>query len=105
MFELDEYRKTMDEIVRSKEYAPNVSTIWDLKRIDFKAAPKGMEKTLVNVRKSYPERRGAKIAYVVDSTLGFGMIRMLETLIGDGEAHQKVFYNECEAEKWLTGTA
>lgn len=99
-FDLGQYKGAMEQIVTSTEYAPTVTTIWDLTELEFSQVEKNLEKQVVLARKPYSQRKGAKIAYVVKSQLGFGLMRMLENLIGDEEAYQKVFYDYVEAEKW-----
>lgn len=103
-FDLNSLHETMDKIVNSSDYPPTVTTIWDLCELDFTKIEKHVERQVTLARKKYPQRKGAKIAYVVSNQLGFGMMRMLETLIEDEETDQKVFYDYSEAEKWIIKT-
>jgi len=98
--DLDEYQSVMQSIISSKDHLPNVRTIWDLTALDFSSLDRQREEQIVYIHKTVPERSGATVAYVVANELGFGMMRMLEALFGDG-ARSRVFYDYAEAEDWL----
>jgi hypothetical protein len=98
---LDEYRSSIEAIVRSKEHPPDIRTLWDLRELDFNEIDRSLEKSLILVSKEFPERGSAKIAFIVKSDLGFGMTRMFEALADKLGYETKVFRSYSEGENWL----
>ena len=98
---LDEYRSSVEAIVRSEEFPPDIRTLWDLRELEFTAIDRSLEVKLVSVSEQFPERSPAKIAFVVKSELGFGMIRMFELLADKLAFRTMVFKSYSEAEAWL----
>ena len=56
---------------------------------------------MILVRRRYPERARARIAYVVASDLGFGMSRMYELLSDASPQYNALFRDHDEAMAWL----
>jgi len=80
------------------------NTLWDVSSIDFKhissEAIKSFSEKIGPVTKV---RQGLKTAFVVDSDLAFGMIRMLQTLYNDKiNIVVQIFKNQRDAVQWLT---
>jgi hypothetical protein len=98
---LDEYRSSIDAIVHSTEHPPNIRTLWDLRELDFSEIDRSFEERLISISEEFPERRSVKIAFIVKGDLGFGMLRMFETLADRLRYETKVFRNFSEGENWL----
>jgi hypothetical protein len=98
---VEEYRSSIEAIVRSKDYPPNIRTLWDLRELEFTEIDRRFEESLINISKQFPERRSAKIAFIVKTELGFGMIRMFETLADKLGYETMVFRSYSEGENWL----
>ena len=101
-FEVDSYHEVMREITSGRDFASDIATIWDMRTFDFGSFNKEMTEPLVNARKLYPERRGARIAYVVPDQIGYGMMRMFEVMT-ETEESSYVFYDYEKALSWTTG--
>ena len=100
-FTSEEYRSALSAIASSTSHSPSIRSIWDLRELDFTKVTPQLVRACVEVRSSFPKRHPAKIAFVVDDDLGFGMTRMFE-IVGDqlGDA-TKVFREFFDAELWL----
>lgn len=98
---IEEYRSITEEIVSSASYPPNIRTIWDFRGLDFSTITRDFVHALRNVRAAFPKRRAARIAFVVNGDLGFGVTRMFETVCDELDDTSMVFRNFSEAEEWL----
>jgi len=100
-FNLDEFKVTIVKIVNSNEYPPDIRTLWDMRRTDFTGISYDLEKSAIYIREQYPKRAGARLSFVAESDLAYGMLRMYETLSDDLPQEIKVFRKFSEAEEWL----
>ena len=100
-FTLQEYRSSIEAIVQSKEFPPDIRTLWDLRGLGFKAIDRNFEEHLISISEQFPERGSAKVALIVQSDLGFGMTRMFEILAEKLGYQTMVFRSYTEGEKWL----
>ena len=101
---IEMFKQTINELISSIEYPPNVSTIWDLRKLDFYSIDSNFAKGLIAIRKGIDNKRGnVKIAYVVNSDMSFGMVRMYEIFSEiEGLAQSiQIFRNLDDAKKWL----
>jgi len=98
---LDEIKKAVALLTKSTQFPADANTLWDLRELDFAQIDHDMEKQLIEIRKQYPERGQAKIAFVVGSDLGFGMMRRYEMLSDNLPQHIRVFRDDAKAEAWL----
>ena len=98
---VEAFADAIAEIVASPEFHPDVSTLWDLRDVDFTTIDRSFEEQLVAIRRRHPERGEARLAFVVDSQLGVGMTRMYEILSDDFPQVSRVFTSYAEAERWL----
>ena len=101
---IEMFKQTINELISSIEYPPNVSTIWDLRKLDLDSIDSNFVKGLIAIRKGIDNKRGnVKIAYVVNSDLSFGMTRMYQILSEIEELAQsiQIFRNLDDAKKWL----
>jgi len=99
----DEFQASLQEILQSEHFPPETRTLWDLRELDFSTIDTLLEKRLINIRRKYPERGRARIAFIVASDLGFGMGRMYEILSEDLPQTIRTFRNYSEGEDWLLG--
>jgi len=97
----EEYRSTIEAIVRSNEFPPDIRTLWDLRELEFNEIDRSYEESLISISEQFPERGPAKVAFVVKSELGFGMTRMYEILAEKLGYETMVFRDYSEAENWL----
>ena len=101
---IEMFKQTINELISSIEYPPNVSTIWDLRKLDFDSIDSNFVKGLIAIRKGINNKRGnVKIAYVVNSDLSFGMVRMYQIYSEiEGLAQSiQIFRNLDDAKKWI----
>lgn len=97
---------TNNVVFRSKEYPPNVDTIWDMRKTDYRNINKAFLEELIELRnQTAPIRGTAKLAYVADSDFEYGITRMYEMLCVDINQPMHIFRTIEEAEAWLTSTA
>jgi len=100
---LEEINEVLQAITGSKEYLHSVSTIWDTTDLDFNQLDKDFFERLTQLRKQYPARGAARIAFVVDNDYAFGMCRMGELLaqVHDLPQVTMVFRDYMAGEQWL----
>jgi len=95
------FNDIMRKIVTSTEFPPDCNTIWDLRKADLSSIDSKFIEILISIRKKYPERGKAKIAFIVDSDLSFGLTRMYEMISNQLPQVINVFRDYKEAEEWL----
>ena len=95
------FEEAIQAIANADEFPPDVRTLWDLRDLEFASVDRALEEGLIAIRKRYPERRKARLAFIVADQLGFGMARMYEIL--SNEDTTRVFTDHAEAERWLLG--
>ena len=98
-FDLDEYRHAMEEITSGEHYPATVSTIWDLRKLDFSHFDNDLAYFVNEIRVQYISRGDAKIVYVVSNQLGYGLMRMFQVLTNT-EKSSLVCYEYDEADRW-----
>ena len=104
IFDSDEYREALSKITSGVHYPATISTIWDLRKLDFADIDSKLAHYVKQIRSSFKLRANAKIAYVVSSQLGYGLMRMFQVLT-ETEEYSLVFYEYDEAEKWIRDVA
>ena len=100
-FHEEEIKTALDEITTSKEYSPNINTLWDVRQLSHTHFNADVIRRIALVRKKFPKRDGARIAVVASSDLGFGMSRMYEFMTDDISQQLVVFRDFEAAENWL----
>lgn len=98
---IKEIRQVVKDITESEEFSPDVRTLWDMRKVDFAETDPLLITEAVTIRNESPERRKAKLAFIVDSELGFGMMRMYELLSDASLENVMVFKDYSEGESWL----
>ena len=100
---IDEFKLMLEQVVESKEFRPDVKTLWDLRNLDFTKIDASFERQLIQIRRSFPERSNAKIALVSENELGFALSRMYQILSDVLPQNVKVFRDVIDGENWLLG--
>lgn len=98
---IEEFRSVGEGITSSASHSPSIRSIWDLRELDFTKITPQFVRACVDIRTSLPERHPARIAFVVDDDLGFGMMRMFEILGDSLDDTTMVFRDLSDAEEWL----
>ncbi len=99
---IDEIKKSMTLLTKSARFPPDADALWDLRELDFATVGRDMEMQLVEIRKQYPERGQARIAFVVGNDFAFGMTRRYEMLSANLPQQIRVFRDYAKAEVWLS---
>ena len=102
-----EHGDTLDDIVdyvscHIDEWSKSPA-LWDMTLFNFQAIDQDSIRFFISKGKSLTKKRsGLKTAFLVDSDLGFGMMRMLQ-LIADEKVYVKfsVFRSKDKALQWL----
>ena len=106
-FSLEDFKTTMEQLTGSKEYAPDINALWDLRELDFSSINEAYWRQILEIRKKHPKRNKACLAHVVRGDFAFGMMRMYQILSShqSDELHQQVmvFRSMEDAEQWLKG--
>ncbi len=102
-FPLAEFTDLMEAIAHSKEYPPDVPTLWDARLVDLSSFNTNTAMSIIEIRKRYPERGNAKQAIIVSSELAFGTGRMYEMLSGSMFENIMVFRDYDKGIQWLLG--
>ena len=97
----EDFRAAMETIVASDQYPEDVRTLWDGSDLDFHTISRGLLERMVEVRNDFPQRGLARLAFVVDNDLGFGMARMYEILSDELPQESRVFRSFKEGQDWL----
>ena len=104
---LEDYKTAMEEITHSEEYPADINTIWDVREQEFTDLDTDTIKSFIKIRKEYPARGAARVAFIVKGDFAFGMMRMYDTLSSfegsDLPQNLMVFRDYAEGEKWLLG--
>jgi len=98
---IDVFESTLNMIVNSDEYPPDVDTLWDLRNYDFSAIDTETQQQWVALREKHPERGNAKMAILVNNDMNFGKSRMYEMWSAELPQRMRVFRNYDEARQWL----
>jgi hypothetical protein len=96
-----DFQNTLTQIVHSKEYAPDVNTLWDFRELNFVEMDPESLKEMVAIKKSTPQRKGTKRALLIPNDLAFGMTKMYESMARDLPDHIMIFRSFENAELWL----
>ncbi len=99
-FDLQEYREAMRCITSGKQYPETVPTIWDMRHFDFVKFDSHQALNTHMVSQSFRSRHSTRIAFVVSNPLGYGMVRMLQSLDNLTD-ESMIFYDYDEANRWL----
>lgn len=98
-FDIERYKELMRDITSGTSFPPTTATIWDMREFDFVSFDIQVAEVLTNTRKKFTSRRGAMIAYVVASEVGYGMMRMFQ-IMTETEDTSAVFYDYDKAMEW-----
>ena len=100
--DFNEFSSTLETITNSKDFPPNIRTVWDIRQADFSFANFQLVKEVVKIRSKFSKRSHCRSALVVSSNLQYGLSRMFE-MLSDGKIQHKlrIFRDLEEGEKWL----
>lgn len=100
-FTLNELKSMMKELTESKDFPSDVSTLYDVRKLDFTLFDAEFEKKIISERKKHVGRGNAKIAFWAEDDLAFGMTRMFQILSSELPQQLMVFRDLLSAECWL----
>lgn len=103
-FSFEEFKELSIQIVESKDIPSDANAIWDCRDLDFSTLNTTFMRELVNIREKFNTDRGsAKIAVIVKSDVGHGMIRIYQTLSDLKKVQQgiAIFRNDEDATAWI----
>lgn len=100
---LGEFRQAMEQITSGVHYPPTVPTILDLRALDFANIDSRAVRKISDILAEFPARKTARIAYVVACQLGYGMMRMWQTVTETTE-NSLVFYDYDKADQWISAS-
>jgi len=99
---IDDYENALQEILTSKEYPCDVSTLWDLRDMEFDNIDLRFQEKLVEIRQKYISKRAAaKIAIVYENRLAEPLVKMYAILSKDLSQNTRSFTSMGEAMYWL----
>ncbi|MCX5875678.1 MAG: hypothetical protein NT087_05160 [Deltaproteobacteria bacterium] len=98
---LGEFRQAMEQITSGVHYPPTVPTIWDLRALDFANIDSQAIRKISASLAGFPARKNVSIAYVVADQLGYGMMRMWQSLTETAD-NSRVFYDYDKADQWIS---
>ena len=98
---LEEFQASIEVVVGSKEFPPDIRTLWDMREFEFKDIDSGLEEGLISISEKFPERRSAKVALIVQNDLGLGKATMFEIMADKLGYKTMVFRSYSEGENWL----
>lgn len=100
--ELEDYFRA---ITHSDQFPPDLPALVDFCEADFSVGSRQLAEQLVRLRKRFPERESARVAFLVSDELGFGLTRMYQILNDDSGAgtggRSRVFRSVDDALAWL----
>ena len=97
------FDNVMKRITLSNKYPPDIDSIWSLHNLDLSSLGSNFERSLIYIRKTYPERAEAKIAIISIGDLAYGLSNMYKTMSKNLPQTMAIFRNQFEAEEWIQG--
>jgi hypothetical protein len=102
---VEEYARVLEHIVSDPALGGDLPTLWDLRDRDFTSCTADRCRSLAFVLLRVPGRRGARRAFLVASSDGFGSMRMFQQTVSgfalEDQDHFHVSYDLNEALEWL----
>lgn len=102
----EEIRSVMEQIVREPILGSALPTLWDFRGHDFSQYTPPEFRAHAFLMQKFPERIGVRRGYLVDSSTGYGTLRMFQgTASGfnfEQQDNLKVSYDYDELVEWLT---
>lgn len=98
---IDDFQAAIKHVAENSEFPPNIRTLCDMRKFDFKSMDMDSLKNIVSMEKMNPKRKGAKIAYIAEKDYEYGMIRMYQTIADELPKTIMVFRDYLEGERWL----
>lgn len=97
----EEVARQAAAFVERPDFVPGMPAIFDLRELDFSSLGPAESQAVWEMNRRLAVRRGsARVAMVVDSDLGFGVLRMHEVLGRSPNLQFRVFRDVQEAQHW-----
>ncbi|MEQ8407939.1 MAG: hypothetical protein RKH07_06660 [Gammaproteobacteria bacterium] len=96
-----DFKNSILELSENTEFASNVDSLVDVSQMEFNDVDTSFLKEVIAMEKQNPGRQGARVAYIADSNLNYGMLRMYESLADNIAKTSKVFRTVSEGEAWI----
>ena len=102
LIDIGELKTMLAAYYSSPDYDPNMNAIWDLTNADTSAVTSHDVSSLAELVKQHWGKTASKAALVANKDLNFGLSRMYESLVSDGESHNVMVFKEiADALNWL----
>ena len=90
------------QAIEHPDFEPGMGSLWDLCHVDLNEFTRQDVLKIRRYNMSIADKRGvARMAYVAQSDLAFGLARLYEVLGQQPNAKKHVFRDLASAEKWL----
>jgi hypothetical protein len=100
-----DYRKALEQITNSDDYAPNVGVVWGFLEVDYYHLDLAALYRFKQVREGFREKRwGAMTCVIVPDPVGGSLVEMFEEIAIKGSAHSRVVFDMNSAELWCAGS-
>ena len=96
-----DFKNYILELSENTEFPPNVDSLVNVSQMEFNDVDTSFLKEVIAMEKQNPGRQGARVAYVADSNLNYGMLRMYEGLADNIAKTSKVFRTVSEGDAWI----
>lgn len=99
---IEDYENALQEIMSSTDYPCDVSTLWDLRDMEFDNIDIRFQEKLVEIRQKHVSKRAAaKIAIVYENRLAEPLVKMYAILSKELSQSTRNFTSIGEAMYWL----
>jgi hypothetical protein len=98
---MEDLKEYLVKVTTSKEYPPDVKTIWDITESELGDFGFGFAFKSLKLSKRFKGRRNTKIAVVTTSAIGLAQARLYEGIAGELGHKREVFGDLESAKKWL----
>lgn len=98
---LTEIENVIQEVLQKGEFSPDVDTLIDVSNLNFDEIDANFLNQVISLEKKNAHRAGARVAFIAESELDYGMSRMYISLSNELPKTSKVFNSHAEAEAWL----
>lgn len=102
--DMREVARAAAAFVDHPDFTPGMPAIFDLRDVDFASFGAAESRAISEINRRLASRRGsARVALLVESDLGFGVLRMHEVLGQSPNLQVRVFRDMVEAQHWVLG--
>ena len=97
----EDFTRLLEEFTKSTEYPPNADVVYDLTEMSFDNVSTEFFTSLVDIAERYPQRSGARLAYVCPEDLQYGMMRVWGVMVNRIPVNVNVFRSMEKAMAWI----